>query len=560
VRGLKRILVLSFAVAALVLPANALAGSSMFIGAVENAPLQWDPAAAQAKVDLARLAGFDALRITEFWGPGRASILPPSDLVMLQNAANAAQFDGIRLIVSVSNFDQRTTPRTQQYRDEFGIFVANLARALPSVTDFIIGNEPNLNLFWMPQFSKPVYGYKLQRVRVHGKLVTKRVKYVKKQPVDLAAPSYELLLAQTYDTLKQINPDINVIGVALSPRGGDAWDSIRQTHTPQTFIADLGKAYRNSGRTTPIMDAFAIHPYGENSKLPPTFAHPLNKNIGLADYSKLVKSLGQAFDGTGQPGSTLPIVYDEYGVQSRIPAAKKSIYSNLGTAPAQDVVSEATQGAYYRQAFQMAYCQPNVVGMLIFHVSDESDAKAWQSGVFYADDTPKSSLVAVRATAEAAANGTLASCPGLVDIRQVLAPDESSYSTENTTWRLSLTCGKWCSFIARVEQFPDGTPALETKGDSPPDQETTIAFPDQKLPPGTYRYSIRVYAYGKIGSTVLRASKPFKVQQPDSGPPPPGGTPPPGGPPPPPAPTTTPGPPTIPLPALPPLPPLPAPR
>jgi len=103
-------------------------------------------------------------------------------------AIPAAQLDGIRLIVSVSNFDQRTTPRTQQYRDEFRIFVANLARALPSVTDFIVGNEPNLNLFWMPQFSKPVYGYKLQHVRVHGKLVTKRVKYVKKQPVDLAAP------------------------------------------------------------------------------------------------------------------------------------------------------------------------------------------------------------------------------------------------------------------------------------------------------------------------------------------------------------------------------------
>ena len=551
---MKSIFVISCALAALALPANAFAGSSMYIGAVENAPLQWDPVAAQAKVDLARLAGFDALRITEFWGPGRASILPASDLLMLQNCANAAQLDGIRLIISVSNFDQRTAPRTQQYRDEFRIFVANLARALPSVTDFIIGNEPNLNLFWMPQFSKPVYGYKTMRVRVHGKLVNRRVKYVKKQPVDLAAPSYELLLAQTYDTLKEINPDINVIGVALSPRGGDKWDGERPTHSPQTFIADLGNAYRASGRTMPIMDAFAIHPYGEKSTLPPTFAHPLSKNIGLADYGKLVKSLAQAFDGTAQQGSTLPIVYDEYGVQSRIPAAKKSIYTNLNTVPAQDVVSEATQAAYYRQAFQMAYCQPNVVGMLIFHVSDEFNGKAWQSGVFYADDTPKSSLAVVRATAEAAANGTLASCPGYVDIRQVLAPDESSYSTENTTWRLSLTCGKWCTFIARVESFPDGAPALETKGDSPPNQETTIAFPDQKLPPGTYRYSIRVYAYGKIGSTVLRASKPFKVEQPESGTPPPGGPPPP---PPPPPPTTTPGPPTVPLPALPPLPPLP---
>ena len=415
----------------------------------------------------------------------------------------------------------------------------------------------------MPQFSKPVYGYKTMRVLVHGKLVSERVKYVKKQPVDLAAPAYEALLAQTYDTLKSVNPDVNVIGVALSPRGGDKWDSIRQTHSPQTFIADLGKAYRASGRTTPIMDAFAIHPYGENSKLPPTVAHPLNKNIGLADYDKLVSSLGRAFNGTGQPGSTLPIVYDEYGVQSKIPAAKKNVYTNLNAPIAQDTVSEATQAAYYRQAMQMAYCQPNVVGLLIFHVSDEYNAKAWQSGVFYADDTPKSSLLAVRETAVAAADGTLASCSGYVDLRQVLAPVEDTYSTDNTTWRLSLTCGKWCTYIARIETYPAGTPAIEVTGDSPPDQQSTIAFPAKQLPPGTYRYSVRVFAFGKIGSTILRTSKPFKVKAPDVNPPPPPPPPPEGsaGPPVPvPPPTTSPGPPIVPLVALPTLPPLPAPR
>ena len=49
----------------------------------------------------------------------------------------------------------------------------------------------------------------------------KRVKYVKKPAVDLAAPAYERLLATTYDFLKAENPNINVIGGALSPRGGD---------------------------------------------------------------------------------------------------------------------------------------------------------------------------------------------------------------------------------------------------------------------------------------------------------------------------------------------------
>ena len=53
---------------------------------------------------------------------------------------------------------------------------------------------------------------------------------------------------------------------------------------------------------------------------------------GLADYEKLVGALGTAFDGTAQPGTTLPILYDEFGVEAVIPAAKASLYT--GTEPA----------------------------------------------------------------------------------------------------------------------------------------------------------------------------------------------------------------------------------
>ena len=534
---LKNMLVLC-ALSAFALPANAVAGSSMYIGAVDNAPLHGD---AKAKVDLARLAGFSAIRVNRYWSRDDGSTVRSTDLELLKNATGAAQLDGLRVILSISNEDSRTTPRTPQEQQDFADYCAAFARALPSVTDFIIGNEPNLNMFWMPQFSKPVYGYRTKRVRVHGKLIRKRERYVKKAPADLAAPAYESLLAKTYDALKGVNPDLNVIGVALSPRGGDVWNSKRPTHSPQTFIADVGAAYRASGRTTPIMDAFAIHPYLEKSSLPPTFAHPRSKNIGLADYGKLVASLGKAFDGTAQPGSTLPIVYDEFGVQSKIPPSKAHAYTNLNTKRAQDSVPESTQAAYYRQALRMTYCQPNVVGMLLFHVSDERDAKAWQSGLYYADDTPKSSLAPVREVIEAAANGTLAQCSAAVELREVLAPSVTSYASDNTMWRLAVTCGKWCTFVARVERYPHGTPVLETKGDAAPNAPTAVVFPDKQLPPGTYRYSIRVYAYGKVGTTVVRASTPFTVEEPPAVPPPT---------PVPPLPPV----PSVPLPVLPPLP------
>src|SRR5581483_6416017 len=140
---------------------------------------------------------------------------------------------------------------------------------------------------------------------------------------------------------------IVVLGGAVSPRGGDKGGGIRPTHSPTTFIPDLGAAYRASGRTLPIMDGFAFHPYEDNSSDPPTFEHPPpNTTIALADYAKLVGLLGQAFDGTSQLGSTLPIYYDEFGVETQIPPDKASLYTGQ-EIPATHPVSEDAQGQYY---------------------------------------------------------------------------------------------------------------------------------------------------------------------------------------------------------------------
>ena len=147
------------------------------------------------------------------------------------------------------------------------------------------------------------------------------------------------------------------------------------------------------------MDMLVIHPYGESSKTPPTALHPKSTSISIADYPKLVKLLRAAFRGTAQRGASLPILYGEYGVQTRIPAAKLTNYFNVGIPTTRDAVAEALQGVYYKRAIQLAYCQPTVAGLLFFHVSDEPDLERWQSGVFYADDTPKTDLNTVRAVA-----------------------------------------------------------------------------------------------------------------------------------------------------------------
>jgi hypothetical protein len=149
----------------------------------------------------------------------------------------------------------------------------------------------------------------------------------------------------------------------------------------------------------PIMDGFAFHPYGESSSTPPDFSHPKSTSIGLADYPKLVSLLGRAFNGTPQLGSRLPIVYDEYGIDTRIPARKLDLYHGREPATTRPV-AESLQAERYSQALTMAACQPTVRGFLIFHVTDESDFNRWQSGLYYPDGTPKTSLAVVKQTME----------------------------------------------------------------------------------------------------------------------------------------------------------------
>ena len=250
----------------------------------------------------------------------------------------------------------------------------------------IIGNEPNLNRFWLPQFNP--------------------------DGTNAASPAYLALLARSYDAIKAVDPTTRVWGGALAPRGNDRPFTIRDTHSPVVFLRDMGAAYRASGRTLPIMDGLAFHPYASSSGEDPGAPHPKSNTIGLGDYDRLIQTLAGAFDGTAQAGSTLPILYDEFGVESKIPSGKAKAYTGAEPATTHPV-DEATQGQYYGRALQLAFCQPNVVGMLLFHSQDEAALASWQSGVYYADGTPKTSLYAVRDALARARGGSIARCEGL---------------------------------------------------------------------------------------------------------------------------------------------------
>jgi hypothetical protein len=355
---------------ALLVPAHAVASDRMYMGAAEDEGRNADPDVAMAKMQLAKAAGFDTIRITAIWKPGESAV-PSDELAALQSIGAAGEFLGIRIVATIMNFGNSTTPLTATARTQFARFSADLVRKVLGIREYIIGNEPNLNRYWLPQFDP------------NGE--------------DIAAPAYVLLLARTYDAMKAADKRVFINGGSVSPRGIDRAGTGRDTHSPTAFIRDMGTAYRALKRKRPIMDGFAFHPYGENSSTPPTYSHASGTSLGLADYGKLVTLLGQAFDGTAQKGSRLPIVYDEYGVDSQIPDGKSQLYNGREPATTKPV-SESVQATYYREALQMAACQPNVRGFLIFHVTDETDHNRWQSGVYYADGTPKSSRPFVKQT------------------------------------------------------------------------------------------------------------------------------------------------------------------
>src|SRR5262245_17481768 len=190
-------------------PAPASAATSkpkpVMVGAAEDGAKQGGALGAAARMELARLAGFDTIRVTSIWHPGDTTI-GGGELTTMQAVADAATLNGIRLIVSVYPFGSRTVPQSATTRRQFASYAASSSPLSPSVRYVIVGNEPNLNRFWMRQFTK--------------------------KGLDAAASSYLGLLAQPYDAIKKASPKTIVIGGSLAPRGSDNPKLPRHTHSP----------------------------------------------------------------------------------------------------------------------------------------------------------------------------------------------------------------------------------------------------------------------------------------------------------------------------------------
>ena len=446
----------------------------MALGAAEDAVRAPSLVESEAAMSMLRLAGFRAVRVTSTWEPG-LSAPTEHEAAVLSNVAAAASVHGVRVFLSVYHAGSRTTPLTAEARKEFASYVTEILKANPSFRDVIVGNEPNLNRFWMPQFELDGSG--------------------------ASAPAYLSLLAATYDAVKAAAPEATVWGGALAPRGVDKPFTGRDTISPTRFIREMGEAYLESGRAKPFMDGFAFHPYGINSSaavdLPPTDSD----HLALIDQDKLVRLLGRAFDGTAQIGSGLPILYDEYGIESVVPAEKSLLYRGT-EPPTTRPVAELAQASAYAQALRLAYCQSNVAGVLLFHARDEDGLAGWQSGLYYPDGTPKASLGVVRDTLDAIAGNTLGKCAVAIKPVVAFAPPAR---------RISLRCDRDCVYRARLLRLPAGSVTAWKNGRSGGGVRQSFQL-GTNVAPGEYKLSVTFVHATRPGAVVVRASVPFAVR------------------------------------------------
>ena len=144
---------------------------------------------------------------------------------------------------------------------------------------------------------------------------------------------------------------------------------------------------------------------------PPT-AHPNSTTIGVADYGKLVALLGEAFDGTAQPGSELPILYGEFGVESEIPAAK-GVAVHGHRADDDEAGQRGDAGRLLRAGARAGVLPADGRRDAALPLTRRARARGWQSGIHYVDGTPKTSRARVTEALDRTTGGSITRCPGV---------------------------------------------------------------------------------------------------------------------------------------------------
>ncbi len=494
-----------FCCAALALMLAGAAQGSLEVGVTEDAGKATDGGAAffASLTDL----GLTSNRVSIPWDAANPTLIQGQ--AEIESWLPQAQAAHARIIFAVSPLNARDLTGSPAALSQFVAFVQQLAATFPTVKDYVIGNEVNQPLFWLPQFDPA------------GKA--------------LSAAAYLPVLAQSYDALKAIDPAITVIGVGLSPRGNDLPSAgSNVSRSPVRFLHDLGAAYRASMLTKPLMDEFAFHPYPSSSR-DSIATGRVWPNAGVANLDRIKQAVWDAFHGTAQTpfaeagknyAHPLRFDLDEVGWQVTIPPELASLYFGTETGPTTD---ETTQAQIYSDLIKQLACDPSVRLLSFFHLMDELDLNRWQSGLVRADGSHRPSYDSVKDTIAQ----THGDCQGPTTVwahtTQVVSPfaawgDLSKRrKVSRSRWSFLAGAGEEATFraglfkagpakgilgrrlaLGRPKPLLAATGTIKAKG-------RVVYFPARKLKPGRYVYAIRMVSTMNPQRITVLASQPFRV-------------------------------------------------
>jgi hypothetical protein len=422
--------------------------------------------------------GMTENRVTVTWDPANPTTI--TDRAFLDRSIPKAVARGIDVVFAIYPAKARGLADTPNGIQLFAQFAAKVASRYPQVTKIICLNEGNQTRFQQPQYDDSGNG--------------------------VAGAMQEAAMAACYDALKAVNPGIDVIGFGFSPHGNDDATAVSNvSHSPIRLLAEIGRAYRASGRGAPIADDVSFHCYPRANTDAPSvgFAWP---NVGCANLDRFKQAWWDAFHGTAQPvfreagdgpGNYVRAFIDESGYQAAIPADKAGIYTGSENTP---TISEQQQGDFYAQLIAWAACEPDVAELNFFHLIDESALPALQTGLELADGTRRASYGTVKSAI--AANQQ---CQGTQHewrhTMQVVGAKANVHGR-----RVTLRAEEGFSYGVTVARATRTLSAVS--GIAPANTDWQLKLP--RLPHGTYRVVVRVSAETNPARTTT-FTKRFRV-------------------------------------------------
>lgn len=330
--------------------------------------------------------GFSANKMTVNWDPSQPEVI--AEKAFLDRSVPRAVEQGIHVSFGIHIGKARAITDTPDAIEKFTAWLQQLARAYPEVTEYVVGNEPNLTRFWQPQFDSRGRG--------------------------ASGIAYAAFLARGYDALKEVNPNITVVGLGLSPRGNDMPNAPSNISTsPVKFIRDVGIGYGRMARDKPLMDVFGFHPYPARDRDPLGRGYPW-PNAGVANLDRIKQAVWDAFHDTAQPVFAEPgleqeleltFKLDEVGWQVDILEESRPAYFGKESVKPTD---EGTQARIYGDLIHEISCDPSVRELLFFGLIDEPNLDRWQAAILRADKTRRPAWKAVQsALTEVKAAGCL---------------------------------------------------------------------------------------------------------------------------------------------------------